>query len=353
MLGKYFKNRYEKLSVKKKQKIAAVPKNALIELTNACNHACVFCFNPEMKRKTKGLDFKIFEDFIKNSIKEGLEEVGLYSTGEPFMTKNLEKYVKKAKELGAKRVYITSNGALASIDKVIKCIDAGLDSIKFSINAGSRETYKIIHGYDDFDKVIKNLSDIYNYKLKNNINFKIFGSFVITNITLEEKDMFIKNYGNFFEDIFFQKARNQGGRTLDKRNTITSNIKSKEIKDSSKKLKPCGMLWDRLHLTAEGYLTACCEDYENDLVYKKFNNKEKVFDQFNNAKIQNLRKMHLNSKLDGTICKGCLLNKKFDYKKISKIEVKNNKINLRKANSLKERIEKAKSFKKIINERAS
>ena len=34
--------------------------------------------------------------------------------------------------------------------------------------------------------------------------------------------------------------------------------------------KPCEMLWNRLHLTADGYLTACCVDYENDLVYKKF-----------------------------------------------------------------------------------
>ncbi len=344
MLGDYFKNRYKKLSVKKKEKIAAVPKNALIELTNACNHACVFCFNPEMKRKTKGLDFKTFEDFIRNSIKEGLEEVGLYSTGEPFMTKNLDKYVKRAKELGAKRVYITTNGALASIDKVIKCIDSGLDSIKFSINAGSRETYKIIHGHDDFEKVINNLRDIYNHKLKNNTNLKILGSFVITNITLSEKDKFIKKYGHFFEDIFFQKARNQGGRTLDKRNKIVSNVTYEETKDDSKKLKPCDMLWDRLHLTAEGYLTACCEDYENDLVYKKFNNKEKIFTQFNSEKMQNLRRKHLESNLDGTICKGCLLNKNFDYKKISKVKVENIKFNKRKEDSLRKRIEKAKSF---------
>ena len=180
--------------------------------------------------------------------------------------------------------------------------------------------------------------------MKNNIDLKILGSFVITNITLSEKDKFIKKYGYFFEDIFFQKARNQGGRTLDKRNKIVSNVEYEETKDTSKKLKPCGMLWDRLHLTAEGYLTACCEDYENDLVYKKFNKKETTFAQFNSAKMQNLRKMHLESNLDGTICKGCLLNKKFDYKKISKVKVENNKFNKKKEDSLRERIEKAKSF---------
>ena len=65
-----------------------------------------------------------------------------------------DQFVKKAKQLGIKRVYITTNGALANIEKVTKCIDAGLDSIKFSINASNREEYKTVHGYDDFDKVI-------------------------------------------------------------------------------------------------------------------------------------------------------------------------------------------------------
>ena len=65
MLGNYFKKRYENYSVKNKKKIASVPKNALIELTNVCNHACVFCFNPEMKRKNNNLNFNTFENFIK------------------------------------------------------------------------------------------------------------------------------------------------------------------------------------------------------------------------------------------------------------------------------------------------
>ena len=345
MLGEYFKKRYDNFSVKNKKKIAGVPKNALIELTNVCNHACVFCFNPEMKRKNGQLDFKTFENFIKKTVEEGVEEVGLYSTGEPFMTKNLHDFIAKAKELGVRRVYITSNGALASIDKVIKCINAGLDSIKFSINAGTRETYKIIHGYDDFDKVIKNLDNIYNYKLKNKIDLKLYGSFVMTNLTINEKENFIKNYGKYFDDVMFQNARNQGGRTLNKKEKMTSQIKSEIKNNNIKNLKPCNMLWDRLHLTSEGHLTACCEDYENDLVYQKFDNKKSIFDQFNNSSIQNLRKKHLERKLEGTICKGCLLNKKFEYKKLTKLKVEyNNKPNLKKANSLKKRIIEAKNI---------
>ena len=96
-----------------------------------------------MKRKTSNLDFETYEDYIDSCYKEGVEEVGLYSTGEPFMTKNLDQYIQLAKNKGIKRLYISTNGSLATLDKVKRCIEAGLDSIKFSINAGTKATIKL------------------------------------------------------------------------------------------------------------------------------------------------------------------------------------------------------------------
>ena len=43
-------------------------------------------------------------------------------------------------------------------------IDNGLDSIKFSIHGGTKDTYKKIHGKDDFDRVIKNLIWVDEYR---------------------------------------------------------------------------------------------------------------------------------------------------------------------------------------------
>ena len=148
------------------QKLHLSQKNALIEVSNACNHACVFCSNSLMLRKIGTLDLKIYEKFVLQAVKNGLSEIGLYSTGEPLITKNIGEYVSKAKSLGVKRIYITTNGSLASLDKIKSLKDQGIDSIKFSINAATRESYKIIHGKDDFEKVLKNVDDIYNWKIK-------------------------------------------------------------------------------------------------------------------------------------------------------------------------------------------
>ena len=83
---------------------APFPKNCLIELSNACNHKCIFCTNPRMSRAIGRLDFETYKKFIIQSVPLGLREVGLYATGEPFITKNLEKYIKFAKDSGIEYV---------------------------------------------------------------------------------------------------------------------------------------------------------------------------------------------------------------------------------------------------------
>ena len=52
-----------------------------------------------------------------------------------------------------------------------------------------------------------------------------------------------------------------------------------------------------------------------------------IFDKFNNSKIRNLRKKHLENKLDGTICKNCIYNTNEDYEIIDKEINKNIKLN--------------------------
>ena len=323
MKENYFDKRKKKFEVLVKDKfIKNIPKNALVELTNACNHSCIFCYNPEMKRSISRIDINIFKSFISKGVLEGLEEVGLYSTGEPFMTKNLHQFVKVAKDNGIKRVYITSNGALANIERVKETLKAGLDSIKFSINAGTRQTYKLIHGKDDFEKVIKNLKDIFYFKKKNNLKLQLLCSFVFTDLTKKEVTSFKKKFQKYFdEDIRFLKAANQGGHTKDRSEILTNKIDNKIIKNENisltKNYKPCGMLWDRLHLTSEGNLTACCVDYENDLVYKKFSDSEKIIDQFNSDKIVDLRDKHIKNNLKNTICYNCIYNENSKYNKIN------------------------------------
>ena len=99
--------------------------NFLMELSNACNHACIFCTHQKMQRKVGFMDKSFAFNILQQAYDLGTREVGFYATGEPFLINDLADYVAKAKEIGYTYVYLTSNGALATPKKVKEVIDSG------------------------------------------------------------------------------------------------------------------------------------------------------------------------------------------------------------------------------------
>ena len=283
--------------------IAPFPKNALIELNSSCNHSCVFCTNPRMTRKNAPLSLETFKEFAEEAASLGLSEIGFYTTGEPLMNKNLEAYISIAKNAGIGYIYITTNGALASISKMKKLIDAGLNSIKFSINAGTAETYKLIHGKDDFNKVHQNLADLHQYISENKLPIKLLSSFITTRFSEHETELYIEKVSPIVDDYAIIKIGPQGGQSLEELALLSTF--SDDAHPSTKKIKPCGMLWSRLHLTQEGYLSLCCIDYDNNLLYAKYAQGE-LASLWNSERIQAMRQRHLDRDLLGSLCHNCL-----------------------------------------------
>ena len=284
---------------------ADAPKRALIELTNGCNHACIFCKNSHQSRRANFLPIDTYTSFIKQATDLGLEEIGLYATGEPFMNKRLPEYIEIAKSHDIERVYLTSNGAMATLDKVKACHEAGLDSIKYSINASNVSDYKLIHGFDDFDKVLENVKATFDWRKTNALKMEMLASCVVIpalgDIEADHRALFEA----FFDDILYVKSGSQGGQAFElieelgvSPHAVFNNLEKPVDKD---KVKPCYMVWNRYHLTAEGYLTACCVDYELDLVFADLN-KQPLADSWNSEHAMQLRSAHIEKKLEGYLC---------------------------------------------------
>lgn len=218
------------------------------------------------------------------------------------MSKNLDRYVAEAKKIGFEYVYITTNGALATPERVRPVIEAGLDSVKFSINAGTPETYKLIHGKDEFHKVISNLKFIAIYRKKYCKPSKIYVSYVVTRQNQNECETLKELVGPLVDDIIFCNVGNQGGMMFE----VNASLKVEGGDLVSK--PPCNMAFNRFHITWEGYLTLCCVDYQNYLVVADLN-KSSLKEAWHNQLFVDLRRRHLTNKLKGTLCYNCLYNK--------------------------------------------
>lgn len=266
------------------------PHNMLVELSNICNNDCVFCAHHNMKRKQGNCDKNVIEDIIHQAYDAGTREVGFYLAGEPFLSPDLESYISLCKNIGFEYIYITTNGVGATVEKVEKLCEAGLSSIKFSMNAATKSTYEKIHRRDHFDIVMKNFMDIVNKKREGVIKIPIFASYVVVPDNESEIELFKKNIGVYCDDIDIVQARNAAGSMPE----LESGV---EV--------PCIQLFNRLHITKEGYLNACCSDMNNMLAVadlKEMSLKE----AWDCEEMVELRRQHLNKEIGSNICYNCI-----------------------------------------------
>lgn len=279
------------------------PINIMIELSNACNHACVFCSNPKMTRPRRRIDTGLLQDILRQAYALGTREVGFYTTGDPLIHRDLESFIRFAKEVGYRYTYISTNGGLATHERLKNIIDAGLDSIKFSINAGTRESYAAIHGKDDWEKVISNVKFVSEYRRQNDLDLKIGITYVTMPYNAHEKDALRDLLGPSVDDIYFSPSvSNQGGYMPE--NKI---LASEEFTLMPASKCPCFMLFNRMHVTCEGYMTLCCVDYQGYLTLADLK-ETPLKEAWHSPAFQAVRQRHLDNKLEGTLCFNCVNN---------------------------------------------
>ena len=273
------------------------PRNMLVELTNCCNHSCLFCAHKKMRRKQGFCDKKVMLDIIAQAYELGTREIGFYLTGEPLLSRDLEFFVDQCKKIGFEYIYLTTNGVYADKERIRGLCEAGLSSIKFSIDAATRETYLKIHGKDDFSIVKKNLFDVLSLK-KERETLGVFASFCVVKQNEKEVELFQEKLGCYLDDIKIDLAMEQGGDTPELLD---------ELVDPTRRLSqvPCERIFNRLHVTYEGYLDACCIDMENMLAYADLS-KESLKDAWHNEKIIALRREHISGKLSHNRCYNCV-----------------------------------------------
>lgn len=272
-----------------------------IELSNVCNHQCLFCANRKMTRKKGYIDEGFLKRILEEAYGEGFLDVGFYANGEPFISRNLSEYIRWAKAIGYQYVYIDTNGGAVTFDRIKEAIDAGLDSIKFSINGTNPENYELIHGKNDFARVLDNLKQTYDYKKKIGRKLNVFVSVAVTKYVEDTLEDFVNELRKYADDVVCNSVIEMGGyikEELELLKTSTSNDFTEGMQI------PCYLLWKSLFITYEGYATACCADFQNYFVYADLN-KTSIKEAWHNEAITELRKKHLEKNVAGLPCVQC------------------------------------------------
>lgn len=293
-----------------------------IEVTNACNHRCVFCPNEDSRRKKKMIDFELAHRVMRECA-EFLgrdKRICFHMNGEPLLYKRLPELIRYSKELGYDYTFLTTNGSLADENLLIQLFESGLDSIKFSINAGSKETYKKIHGADDYDRAIHALKYTWQYREKTHKDIKIFVSCVGTKDNYHELVQLNELAEQYCDEVVFYYPCTYAGQKIDQVEKLYCDMSELPIKTFEiKHTAPCPVLWNSINVTCEGYLSLCCSEADNRLAIEDLNYMS-VKDAWMGRKMQKIRKIHVEERgvIESTPCYSCITGKQFEESNIDK-----------------------------------
>ncbi|WP_018154349.1 MULTISPECIES: radical SAM protein [Methanothermococcus] len=151
-----------------------------IELTQECNHDCIFCYS-----KLTNVKPGIYGDLSK------YRAVTISQYGEPLLyAEKVKKAIKYVKSLGL-RCDLQTNGVNLNEDLLKEFKELGLDLIMISLSASKPETHEKLTGSDTFDKVLENI------KLSSKYFHTIVRSIYIPNFNEEE----LINLGKILNDF--------------------------------------------------------------------------------------------------------------------------------------------------------
>jgi sulfatase maturation enzyme AslB (radical SAM superfamily) len=263
-----------------------------IESTNLCNAKCVFCPRDEMHRQQGVMDIDLFRKIVDECAALGITHVRVHNYGEPFLDRQLVEKVRYAKSKGIAEVGMISNGSLITEEVARGMIDAGLDAINISVDAGGKEVFERTRVHLEYDTVIGNIRTLARLRdASGRRRPRLILSFVRQDNSADEQ-AFIEEWRPIADKIHITDLHNWAG-TLHGKSDVQY---------------PCYRMWLTFTVLWDGRVSLCCADYDGRHVLGDLRTSS-IAQVWNSPAYRAVRRQHLDSG-GPEICRSCDLPKK-------------------------------------------
>ena len=269
-----------------------LPEIVQIESTNICNAKGVFCPRDEMHRRQGVMSVALYRKIVDECAALGITHVRMHNYGEAFLDRHLVEKVRYAKQKGIREVGMISNGSLIT-DKVARgMVEAGLDAINISVDAGGKEVFDSTRIGLNYDKVVANIERL--VRIRGELGKrrpKLILSFVRQNNSADEQ-AFIEHWRTVADKIHITELHNWAG-TLNRESDVNY---------------PCYRPWLTFTVLWDGRVSLCCADFDGHTILGDLNTSS-IQEIWNNEAYRGVRKEHLESG-GPDVCRACDLPRK-------------------------------------------
>jgi MoaA/NifB/PqqE/SkfB family radical SAM enzyme len=290
------------------------PKSVKIEISPRCNYRCGFCALRTREVQPKwDMDFDLFKRITREMREAGVEEIGVFYLGESFMNPRLLvdciRYLKR--ELTMPYVFLTSNASMSFPEAVEECMKAGLDSLKWSVNAADEKQFEEIMGVSGrlFERALGNVKAAHAVRARGGYKTGLYASSIGYDGEQQQKmeallDAKVRPYvdQHYWLPLYSMGAfATQRERELGYRPTAGNQGRIGALREPL----PCWSAFTEGHVTAEGRLSACCFDATSHWTMGDLN-KVSFMEAWNSEAFVKLRAAHLRRDVRGTVCEQCI-----------------------------------------------
>lgn len=315
---KFYKNSLSKPII-----LSNKPVVAQIEPTSQCNLRCEMCIRDKIGVPIGTMKFEDFKKILDKL--DSLFKIHLSGQGEAFLNNELFKMIEYANKRGI-IVNLNTNATLFNEETIKKICKVDLGEIAISMESTDKEKYEKIRKGAKFEKVMEGIKKL-NESLKENKKRTIV-SLAITILkenvdelpefikfadkvgvkkiiaqTIQEKEDYVKNYGN---EAKKNVTSGYKGRLKEKLEEAKRTAREKKVEFIFDEEKSSGCIWPwrSIYVTWNGNATPCCKI----LNYKESGTgnllEEDFWKVWNGKQYQMFRKL-LRERKAPLPCRGC------------------------------------------------
>ena len=169
-----------------------LPKVVLLCYDQECNYKCITCRDEiyqNSNEELKKLDNEVLPRILPFISK--LDGV-VFSGGDPLAARHSRKLIKEICKRNPKiKISINTQGYFLDEHNIKELGIKKLNNVEISIHSSTRKTYKKIMRQDSFDRIMKNLDFISDWKKQGKLNL-LFLNFVVHSMNYKEMPEFVK-----------------------------------------------------------------------------------------------------------------------------------------------------------------
>ncbi len=291
------------------------PRAVKIELTGKCNFNCAFCARGKRLRNQEHMSQRLYARLMLEMRDAGVTEAGLFFLGESLMVPWLDDAVAFAKNWAEyPYVFLTTNASLATPEKVQSLMEAGLDSLKFSLNYADAEQFAAIAQVKPsiWPTMLANIAAAKTVRdqveARTGHRCGLFASYIqYDGAQGERMKVVLDDLRPYLDEVYalplYSQADLVGADEAERGWAITAGNQGRL--GAMREPIPCWSVFTEARITWDGKLAACCFDHRGDFEMADLT-KVGFMEGWHSDKFQALRKAHLAGDVTGTACENCV-----------------------------------------------